>query len=504
MAHELIQNARGLSILDTDYASMARTGVLDTLWPLLIVAGFICIFVTGGTSLPSDSALLLHGAVSLPLAILSLLRLWGSELNQKASFAVSIVVAALLLIILQVTPLPLTLWSQLPGRDLIYNTLDIATATDRWQPLSLDASQTLRSGLMFLSAVSLFLACLSLRHGQIWKVLVGVIALSLLCAFIGFLQIYAGKDSLLNFYNTPLGSAHGTFGNKNFFASQMMISLPLAAALLPILRDRFDLHVVPAALVASFVAGIFLAGLALTGSRAAIVLAIVSVVFSAVLVVSELRDQRSRFKTASITISVLMLAILVIGLSSTIGLLRLSENDPLADLRGTIYTVSLEAAQMFLPFGSGFGTFVPVYQLVERPEVMVDNYVNHAHNDLLQLVIEGGMPAAALAALFVAWFLYGSFKAWRGGASHIPLPEVKAFTLAGILLLLHSLVDFPLRNPALLSFLGLACGIVCVTKPVRRKAVKERPAAQPRFETGDPVARPAWPQKKPTPETPAN
>ena len=70
--------------------------------------------------------------------------------------------------------------------------------------------------------------------------------------------------------------------------------------------------------------------------------------------------------------------------------------DPLEDARLMFAATTLTAAKAYLPFGSGFGTFVPVYALFEKPEdALLNTYVNRAHNDIAEVWLEGGVAAAA-------------------------------------------------------------------------------------------------------------
>ena len=48
--------------------------------------------------------------------------------------------------------------------------------------------------------------------------------------------------------------------------------------------------------------------------------------------------------------------------------------------------------------GTGFGTFVPVYQTAESLSGISPAILNHAHNDFIEIVLEGGIPAIALLA----------------------------------------------------------------------------------------------------------
>ncbi|MDQ3246284.1 MAG: O-antigen ligase family protein, partial [Pseudomonadota bacterium] len=100
------------------------------------------------------------------------------------------------------------------------------------------------------------------------------------------------------------------------------------------------------------------------------------------------------------------------------------------------------------PWGSGLGTFVPVFQSIENLDLLQPLIVNHAHNDLLELLIEGGLPAAILMvalAIAIAWRMVRLARLRR---SADPGPALAGFAIV-VLLLLHSLVDYPLRTRSL-------------------------------------------------------
>jgi O-antigen ligase len=113
-----------------------------------------------------------------------------------------------------------------------------------------------------------------------------------------------------------------------------------------------------------------------------------------------------------------------------------------------------------LPFGSGFGTFVPIYEKFVPRTQLNDRLVNHAHNDWLELWLTGGLPAIILAAGFLAWLAASTFRAWsddQPGASVLDLALAQAASIVIVLLLLHSVVDYPLRMPALSVLFAIAC-----------------------------------------------
>jgi O-antigen ligase len=132
----------------------------------------------------------------------------------------------------------------------------------------------------------------------------------------------------------------------------------------------------------------------------------------------------------------------------------------------------LSAANNYLPLGSGVGSFDPVYRSLEQVETLKAEFFNHAHNDYLELLLEGGWLAIAVIAVFLFWFGKQVRLAW---GTH--LGEVGALARASTLvvpaLLLHSVVDYPLRTESLAVFFAFACGSVCRPGPTGVRHIGE-------------------------------
>lgn len=69
-------------------------------------------------------------------------------------------------------------------------------------------------------------------------------------------------------------------------------------------------------------------------------------------------------------------------------------------------------------------------------------YVNHAHNEYLELAFEGGVISVLLMALYFILLFAALARVRRD-------PLQKAAFLSVSFLLIHSLVDYPLRTEAL-------------------------------------------------------
>ena len=102
-----------------------------------------------------------------------------------------------------------------------------------------------------------------------------------------------------------------------------------------------------------------------------------------------------------------------------------SSDQGFEDLRWPVAQVTSRAAIANLPFGSGFGTFTPIYeQFAPRTLLMENCYVNHAHNDWLELWLTGGIPAIVLAVGFLAWLVASIFRLWKSGEPEAPILDL--------------------------------------------------------------------------------
>jgi hypothetical protein len=65
-----------------------------------------------------------------------------------------------------------------------------------------------------------------------------------------------------------------------------------------------------------------------------------------------------------------------------------------AEFRPEIWKDTLYSIGVYAPWGTGMGTFLPVFQLNERLEIVSNMIVNRAHDDYLELALKQGARAA--------------------------------------------------------------------------------------------------------------
>jgi O-antigen ligase len=138
------------------------------------------------------------------------------------------------------------------------------------------------------------------------------------------------------------------------------------------------------------------------------------------------------------------------------------------DLRFSLTPTTFVAGAQFAPLGAGAGSFTGVYPMFEPLADMGPAFVNHAHDDLAEVWLEAGVPGIALISALAIWWVWAGLEAMserrRVGA---------ALALAGSMtvgmLLAHSLVDYPLRTPAMAVLFAFSLGLLTRPPDAKRR-----------------------------------
>ena len=397
---------------------------------------------------------------ALPLLAWAFFKLTPSRLGRGGQSAIVLLCAIVVLPLLQLIPLPPSLWSALPGRGEIAAAYEAAGTALPWLPISLDPSATWLALLALLPATAIFLAVLSLeqRSRRILIVLIFIVVFA--SVLLDLQQTWDGPNSPLRFYAiTNLDRAVGFFANANHNAALLYAAIPFAAAwAIGLVRDNRRGRTVGLALLVLLILTIVI-GVTLTQSRAGLALLFSAGICSLLLAWRHNRGQSGRrllFVAAGANIVALLLAFQF----GFVAFMQRAEEQGIKDQRWPIARITSEAAIANLPLGSGFGTFVPIYDRFAPPTLIGERYVNHAHNDWLESWLTGGVPAVALTIGFLAWLAASTLRLWRSGQPERPVLDVvlaQAASIVIVLLLLHSIVDFPLRIPALSVLFAMSC-----------------------------------------------
>jgi O-antigen ligase len=265
-----------------------------------------------------------------------------------------------------------------------------------------------------------------------------------------------GEVSPLYLYqDTSVGKAVGFFANADHMATLLLIALPFLMAIVSAARSANVQRFSAVIALAAGLSIVVLAGLALSGSLAAFTL-VLPVIAASILIVL---PRESRFRVWLLALAVLFVAgSLAVLESSAIGSETIGAHAATAvQSRAELLATTLRAALDFLPWGSGLGSFQSVYPLYESATQVTTTYVVHAHNDYAELALEFGLPGIVLMVLFVAWWARAVWSTWRTAEAG---PFARAAAVASAAILIHSLVDFPLRTAAISACFGMCLALL--------------------------------------------
>lgn len=381
--------------------------------------------------------------------------------------------ATIMLFVLQLVPLPPMLWTHLPGREILTSGFDLLGIPLPWQPLSMDPWSTLASFAWCLPAVAMFLSARSARGPSFGSVAVVVAGLASFSIALGIQQIVSG--GWYPYPTTNYGAPVGFFSNGNHQASFIICALVLLAGNYDAVFDRSSGERMRNGRLVLFygLCLYFTIGVILCGSLAGWALLIVAL-GGALLLVNPAYRPRPLVTIALMGGGLAALLALVIFAAPSADL-RIDTNQP-GMSRIDFWQNGARMARDYFPFGSGVGTFEQLYHLREDPGLVGRTFVNHAHNDYLEIVIETGLLGCLLFVCFFVWLMGRSVAAMRTERS----PRVYACLLVIAVLALHSAVDYPLRTAAMSSIFGLAAGFLA-----RRPYSDQRSARRARRESTD-------------------
>lgn len=359
-----------------------------------------------------------------------------------------------LLLLAQLIPLPPNIWERMPGHE-IYSPVAEATGSVGWRPWTLSPDLTLNALGALLPATTMGLLALALDFRGRLILAQWVVGVASLSALLGLLQLAGGGTFLHLFRTSSEASAVGLFANRNHQAVLMACALPILAAVASI-RMRETGRAGPAQGLAASIATLLLMGLAASGSRMGLLLGLVGLAAATIIftATAELAVSRKWFGALALA---LVAAVPIAALVARSGSVVRLASEPVDQSRMAALPPMLEAAHAYMPFGAGFGTFDPVYRHFEPDALLSTIYLNQAHNEPVQLAIEGGIPALLFLLLFLGWWIRAALRTVRPRESASRRALGIAMVATILILMLSSLVDYPLRTPLLSGVFAIAC-----------------------------------------------
>lgn len=417
--------------------------------------------------------------------------LWSLQVDRHtpmpaASRRLIVILALILLVVaVQLVPLPPGVWTALPGRDGIAEGFALLGQPLPWMPLSLAPYETWASALWLIPAIAVLLGILRLGNFKASWIAWAIAVVTVAGVMIGALQITSGdtRSSPWYFYEiTNYGIATGFFSNANHMATLLVATIPFLAALYLTGRSKArSTHSSSAMFVILVgVMTVIVVGIAINQSLAVIGLA-APVIGASLLMLRSAKSKLPRWWAAGIG----LLAILSIAavFSAPLGNNLTSDDAATSPFsRYTSFTTTLKAAGDYGLLGSGVGTFDQIYPGYEEPTTVTRTYINHAHSDYIELWLETGLLGAAVLLVFLAWWASRAIAIWR---AETPDYYAMAATIASFAIIAHSVVDYPLRTAAISALFAACCALMADPRARVRQRERQRPENRARHLSAD-------------------
>jgi O-antigen ligase len=301
-----------------------------------------------------------------------------------------------------------------------------------------------------------FVATQTLRRSSQVRVLAGVVCFyGLILSSFSLLQGIAPNGKL--YWIWPLeqgGLIYGPYVNHNHYAGLMEMLTPFPLVLALSRHTEGNRKLIVAGIAALMAGTIFL-----SGSRGGMLAFAAEVIVLAILL--RKRGDWKQPLALGVFLAVMIGFLIWLGGNELTRRLVSIQSEAHQELTGGVrFTIDRDCLRMFRhrPFlGWGLGAFPIVYP--QFRSFYTSFFVNEAHNDYLQLLVETGIPGFGLAI----WFLVITFRGARTKLKNWTETINGTVTVAAILgctgILVHSFLDFNLQIPANAALFYVLCGI---------------------------------------------
>jgi len=345
----------------------------------------------------------------------------------------------------------------------------IQLVASRWSSVAVDTYSVQTHGTRLTVYLVVFFVCLSMvlrNPARKKRIFVALICLGTAEAMYGLIQFLTGHERIFTYAKKfYVGSATGTYINRNHFAGFLEMILPLTFALVFYYTEKalscgatysgrswqrlWSRTETQKATLLAFVGLLLFIAVVFSRSRMGLLSCVMSLLLMATVVAGVGRQR------ALVAVFSLLFLFAAVGFAIWIGI------DPVvsrfAGLAGhefgregtgrlAVWRNTLELIRHYPLFGAGLGSFMIASTRFQT--VYLSGIVDHAHNDYLELTAELGLVGAVLlfGMVFTALIrIYRAARAHPGGIDK----AVALGAFGGIVaLLLHSLADFNLYVPA--------------------------------------------------------
>jgi O-antigen ligase/tetratricopeptide (TPR) repeat protein len=360
---------------------------------------------------------------------------------------------------LQLIPLPGYLLSFIsPNSFKVYsNTIGIVDI-NFWAPVSIDQRATLFEFMRFTSYTAFYITGIQLMidKNRMRFYAKSVVLFAMGIAFISIIHKFTSSELILWLRDAPPGSKYfGPYVSKNHFAGYMGMVFPLSLGLFMVYRPRASglgiLETLKATagykrihkyLLFGFSSLLIATSVAVSLSRGGLISLCGALVIMMVLLS---RKNVSKGMAFGLMLALVVLFVGWFGWEPIIerfGSLVKGSSDIELN-RFITWQDTIRIIKDYPIFGTGFGTFGSIYPAYRTfyGRLVID----HAHNDYLELLANGGLVSFVLVMFFVIAVFMKIFKAlWIRREPYSITMGIAGITAVAYILM-HSLVDFNLQ-----------------------------------------------------------
>jgi len=376
----------------------------------------------------------------------------------------------------QMIPLPEVFVKWLsPGTHSLYQeSIGLLGPTD-WIPLSIDRKAGLTEFFRYGSYACFYILSIQLLSDKVFlkKAITTVVFFVTILAFVAILQHFTSDNKLYWFREHLRQPIFGPYGNRNHFAGLAGMTFPLVLAMFLYKKPHVNYTGLRTRIGEFFSykssntylllgVGLVLLGLAvfLSLSRGGIIsLSISTCLFGVIQAVR--KTDRGRGLLVLSLFSVVLLTVGWFGWEPIFERFNRIRNPAgeISEQRLHVWKDCIGAIRDYPLTGTGFGTFTDTYK---GYSTLSGNIVyTHAHNDYIELAVEGGVIAMGLTA----WFLVSILATYRRFLRRRD-PYCVYLYLGGltglVAILIHSITDFNLHIGANGLYFFFVCAI-CVS-----------------------------------------
>jgi O-antigen ligase len=268
------------------------------------------------------------------------------------------------------------------------------------------------------------------------------------------------------------GYIYGPYVNHNHYAGLMEMLAPFALVLAATHFTSANRKIAAAGIAALMAASIFL-----SGSRGGMAAFVAQMLVLGVLFVRKRQGNWRQPLMLGAFLALLIVFLAWLGGNELTRRLASIHSEAREEISGGVrLSIDRDCLRMLIkrPFlGWGLGAFPIVYP--EFRSFYTTFFVNQAHNDYLQLLVETGLAGFSIAV----WFLVLVFRRAAGKLENWTETASGALTVAALLgcvgILVHSFVDFNLQVPANAALFYVLCAIAAsgpLQEPQRRRVLR--------------------------------